>query len=269
MSLETSLALDAAVIKTALLTDVAQALDAIDVFDSIQSTQEYVKAQVSSNQLCIAERQVAGKGRRGREWVSANKGDVLLSLSWVYESVPEALSALSLAVVAEIADCLASLYAVPIKIKWPNDLLLLDAKLAGFIVDVETGKQCRVIMGIGLNVAKRNEESLTSLDQPIASLSNVLTKSIDRNQLIAEMVNRLVRLMSVYPEVGFSAYQNKWESYAAYVGQHVVLQRRGDQSATTIAGVLEGVDEQGCLCVRDDSGVLQKIIDSELSLRLL
>lgn len=269
MSLETSYALDATIIKAALSTDVVQVLDAIDVFDSIHSTQEYVKAQTPSNQLCVAERQEAGKGRRGREWVSANKGDILLSLSWVYESVPEALSALSLAVVAEVAECIVKRYDLPIKIKWPNDLLLLDAKLAGFIVDVETGKQCRVTIGIGLNVAKRDGESLASIDQPITSLANVLAKSVNRNQLIAEIVNRLVLLMSVYPEVGFAAYQKKWESHAAYIGQHVALRRRDSQPKNEIVGVLEKVDEQGCLCVRDDTGELQKIIDSELSLRLL
>ena len=276
--LESSLALDAAVIEAGLPVEVAQAIDSIEVFDSIASTQSYLKDQSlknqgSSNRLCVAESQLAGKGRRGREWVAAGKGDVLLSLSWAYESAPIDLSALSLAVVAEIAECLVVRYALPIKIKWPNDLLLLNEKLAGFIVDVETGKHCQVTIGIGLNVAARNAKSVKAINQPATTLSNAGVHDVDRNDLIAEMVGRLAKLLIVYPDVGFSAYKSKWESFAAYIGEQVILQRRDNSDNNladiVVAGVLESVDEQGCLCVRDVSGEMHKILDSELSLRLL
>lgn len=202
--------------------------------------------------------------------MAAEQGDVLLSLSWIYESTPADLSALSLAVVSEVAECLVGLYRLPIKIKWPNDLLLSDAKLAGFIVDVETGANCRVTIGMGLNVASRESFLLNKVDQPITSISNAGVQNVDRSRLISNVVDRLVKLLMAYPQTGFAAYQSKWESHAAYIGEQIILQRRSDtENELIISGVLEGVDEQGCLCVHDQSGEVHKIVDSELSLRLL
>lgn len=263
------LALDSNAIAAAISVDVLRDIDAIEVFDCIRSTQDYIKSQIPSNRLCVAERQIAGKGRRGRQWVAAEQGDVLLSLSWIYQSVPDALAGLSLAIVAEVAELLSVDYDVPVKIKWPNDLLLADGKLAGFIVDLETGERCRVTIGMGLNVLARKDDSSGLIDQSVSSLSQAGLHDVDRNLLIAELVDRLVKLLAAYPQDGFSVYRTKWQSYAAYIGEGVVLQRRsGIEREVVATGVLEGVDEQGCLCVRDASQTLHKIVDSELSLRL-
>lgn len=261
--------LDENSIKESILTDVLQQFDAVEVFDVIHSTQDYVKSQIRTNRVCVAEHQIAGKGRRGRKWLAADKGDVLFSLSWMYDVAPNALNGLSLAIVAEVAELLATTYDIPVKIKWPNDLLLSGAKLAGFIVDLETGTHCRITIGMGLNVMDRNNGFLGKIDQPASSLSQLGLQNINRNQLIAELVNRLTRLLMAYPQLGFLAYKRKWQRYAAYTGESVVLERRSSKETKTLCvGLLEGVDEQGRLCVRDTSSQeVHKIIDSELSLR--
>jgi len=270
VSKEASLVLDSAVIEERISPKILQKMDALEVFDCIRSTQEYVKNQIPSNRLCVAERQLAGKGRRGRQWLAASRGDVLLSLSWMFDSIPDGLAGLSLAVVAEVAELLSTRYSVPVKIKWPNDLLLSDAKLAGFIVDLETGSRCRVTIGLGLNVAVKDEEVLKGIDQPVASLLGSGIADVNRNYLVAEIVERLVALLMVYPDVGFTAYKTKWENYAAHIGKNVVLQRRGKQEAeVVVSGIFEGIDEHGSLCICEPSGERHKIVDSELSLRLL
>ena len=267
---ESPIQLDVDAIRMWFSPTVLQELSVIDAFDSIGSTQEYLKIQTPSKQLCIAESQLEGKGRRGRDWVAAERGDVLFSLSWVYKSVPTALSALSLAVAVEIAESLAINYNLPTKIKWPNDLLLSNAKLAGIIIDVETGEFCRIIIGVGLNVENREVNSLEKIKQPVTSLLSEGVQSVDRNQLIGDIVNRLVKLLMIFPQAGFTAYQVKWESYAAHIGEQVELQRLSKgENQVVVAGELKGVNRQGCLCVQDAVGKIHEIIDSELSLRLL
>lgn len=266
---ETLIALDKQRIMAALPERVRPLLDSVTVVPEIGSTQHFVKHQVKQQSggahLCMTEQQTAGKGRRDREWVSVVGQDILLSLSWQFERWPSDISALSLAVAAVTADWLATELALPVRIKWPNDILLADAKLAGILVDVtgEANGHCQLVLGMGLNVCRPPERA--GVGQRWTDLASHGVSDLNRNRLAAAIVTRWVHLLEDFTRTGWSPYLSVWQRHAAYLNQLVVV----GNADTRIEGVLAGVDDRGQLIIRQSSGQTVAIYDAELSLRPL
>jgi BirA family biotin operon repressor/biotin-[acetyl-CoA-carboxylase] ligase len=103
--------------------------------------------------VCIAEHQSAGRGRRGREWLAPFGGGICLSLSWTFPEPPPQLGALSLAVGVALLRALGSHGASGVRLKWPNDVLVNERKLGGILCELraEAGGPAYVVIGVGLN----------------------------------------------------------------------------------------------------------------------
>lgn len=114
----------------------------ITVLPVIDSTNQYLMdriSQLESGDACVAEYQQAGRGRRGRKWFSPFGANLYLSMFWRLEQGPAAAIGLSLVIGIVMAEVLRDLGADKVRVKWPNDLYLLDRKLAGILVEL-TGK---------------------------------------------------------------------------------------------------------------------------------
>lgn len=249
-------------IKECLGVRVSSLLDSIAVFAEIDSTQTYVKTLGDGVHVCIADQQTAGRGRRQRDWVSQAGRDVLMSLSWQFPSWPKDIAALGLALAARTAHWLNQDCQLSVQVKWPNDLLLHGAKLAGMLVDVsgEPQSQCRVVVGMGLNVNSGGQRD--SVDQRWTDMSSHSASAWDRNQLAAGMIDAWVDVLQSYCSNGWVAYRNLWIQYAAFLGQEVTVGHNGEYR-----GKLVGVDETGQLLVQTNDQGQVAIYDAELSLR--
>lgn len=166
-------------------------------FDVIDSTNAYLlTGDEPTEQLISAERQTAGRGRRQQQWV--DEGDsALFSLSTGFEKGTD-ISAWPIQVAVSLAQGLNALYAhfyptssaAPVvKIKWPNDLYIKNqgswGKFGGILTESKIGKQCKVVAGIGLNLAPIH--SASNKDYAIAFIDLPLAKK----DLIAVLTNRL------------------------------------------------------------------------------
>src|SRR3546814_7105530 len=98
--------------------------------------------------------QTAGRGRRGRSWISPFGANLYLSIAWSWPAWPPELSALSLAIGVACAKVIENHGIADVRLKWPNDLLVDDRKLGGILIEHrgEAGGACRVVVGIGLNL---------------------------------------------------------------------------------------------------------------------
>ena len=113
----------------------------ITVLPVIDSTNQYLMdriGQLESGDACVAEYQQAGRGRRGRKWFSPFGANLYLSMFWRLEQGPAAAIGLSLVIGIVMAEVLRDLGAEKVRVKWPNDLYLLDRKLAGINIDRNT-----------------------------------------------------------------------------------------------------------------------------------
>ncbi|WP_096087513.1 bifunctional biotin--[acetyl-CoA-carboxylase] ligase/biotin operon repressor BirA [Agaribacterium haliotis] len=211
-------------------------------------------------QLCVAEQQSAGRGRRGRVWHSPFAQNLYFSLGWHFQSGIAAIEGLSLAVGVALCEALADIGINQPRLKWPNDVLAEGKKLAGVLIELagDADGECSVVLGIGMNVAMQAGQDI---DQPWTSLS-ALGSRCDRSTVLAALLDRLLPLMDSYEALGFKYYQQRWNSLNAFAGTHVQLL----SPSQTVNGLMLGVDNDGALLLECDAQA-RRFIGGELSLR--
>ncbi len=260
--------LDSDRIRQSFSASTAARLQTLHIAHELDSTSDYLKRSavpVTPGQVhtCLAEWQHAGRGRRGRQWVSPYGANLYGSLAWGFEHTSSALSGLSLAAGIAVVRSLRRLGVEGAGLKWPNDVLLAGRKLAGLLVDLsgEGAGPCTVIIGIGINL-QMPASAAAQIDQAWTDLSSCGV-AISRNRLAAELINELVRVLERFSTQGLSAFQDEWRGCDVMDGQPVNLQT-GQQ---LIQGTACGIDEQGALRV-ESQGHIRSYHAGEISVRL-
>ncbi|OKP00704.1 bifunctional biotin--[acetyl-CoA-carboxylase] ligase/biotin operon repressor BirA [Xenorhabdus eapokensis] len=239
--------------------------DCIEVMPVIDSTNQYILeklAELDSGDACVAEYQYAGRGRRGRKWISAFGRNLYLSMYWRLEQGPAAAIGLSLVVGIIIAEVLNCQGADRVKVKWPNDLYLDDKKLAGILVELtgKTGDAAHVVIGIGINISM-NSDQQKSINQNWTNLQQSGT-IIERNKLVAEIIVELKKALIQFENEGLASFTPRWFELDNFINRPVKL-IIGDQE---VHGIARGIDQQGALLL-DINGVVTPYIGGEISLR--
>ncbi|CAM3971770.1 Bifunctional ligase/repressor BirA [Pseudomonas reidholzensis] len=212
--------------------------------------------------LVLAERQSAGRGRRGRQWVSPFAENLYYSLVLRVEGGMRQLEGLSLVVGLAVMRALQSFGVKGAGLKWPNDLLVGDQKLAGILLELvgDPADVCHVVLGIGINV---NMQVNDQVDQQWTSMRREVGVAIDRNQLVARLNLQLQHELARHRRYGFAAFQEEWEQAHLWQGRKVSLIAGSSQTD----GLVLGVDGQGGLRLEVE-GVEKSFSGGELSLRL-
>jgi BirA family biotin operon repressor/biotin-[acetyl-CoA-carboxylase] ligase len=211
--------------------------------------------------VCLAERQTAGRGRRGRSWLSPAGRNIALSLGRRFSTPGEALHSLSLVVGVAVADAVSGFDVPDVRLKWPNDILLGQGKLGGILIElVEVGEQPTVVIGVGLNVGS-GAQIQGQLDQPIADLLDANPK-VSRNALAAALINSIVDYCREFERTGFGAIRDTWLGLHAYQDCDVDI-LIGNR---TVRGTVRGVTDTGELEL-ESAGRLLTFNSGEVSLR--
>ncbi|WP_152219885.1 bifunctional biotin--[acetyl-CoA-carboxylase] ligase/biotin operon repressor BirA [Pseudomonas sp. SCB32] len=238
----------------------------LDVLFSIDSTNAEVLRRLSAGAVApfaiLAERQTAGRGRRGRQWESPFGANLYYTLGIAVRGGAKELEGLSLVVGLAVARAIRALGVVDVGLKWPNDILVAGKKIAGILLELtgDPADICSVAIGIGINVNMRKAEAI---DQPWTSLREALGVLVDRNALLAALESELAQVLSRHREHGFTASLAEWESLHLWQGKQVTL----STAANNIVGRALGIDERGALRLLVD-GQEQRYSGGELSLRL-
>lgn len=235
------------------------------LFNSIDSTNRFLKNYHSGLKItfCCAEQQTQGQGRFGRQWASPFGENIYFSARFEFQCSLHSLAGLSLAVSLGVLESLQDrAILADVLIKWPNDLMWHDKKLAGILIESITNEPNRtsVIIGIGININSQQSNALAS--KPWCSLSQIINRvNIDRNPLIASLINHLTRTVLLFSSAGFSAFQSAWQQYD-YLAQKsiIVAQRLND-----IQGIAHGVNVRGELCLLDNQGHWHYLSSGETS----
>ena len=234
-----------------------------EIHRDIDSTNEQVLKFLEPGQLyiCLAERQRAGRGRRGRRWVSPFGRNVYLTIGRYMKGPMSALEGLSLVVGMQAVDVLRELGLRGVGLKWPNDLVLEDGKVGGILVELKSQEDqgIGVVIGTGINLAISVHDA-EMIDQSWSAVSS--NTAMSRNVLAGRFAARLVEAVDEFDRYGFNPFVEKWQDYNLYAGQPVKI-IRGDEEFT---GLDRGVDEYGNLLLETDAG-LQVHNSGEVSLR--
>lgn len=235
----------------------------------IDSTNQYMLDRIpnlQSGDTCLAEYQSAGRGRRGRQWISPFGCNLYLSTYWKLEQGPAAAIGLSLVVGIVIAETLNKLCGNKVKVKWPNDLYMNDKKLAGILVELtgKTGDAAHIIIGIGINIGMN--KSIIKKDETINQAWSALTdevENIERNELAGNIINTLKKSLLIFEKQGLKPFLSRWFELDNFLERNVKLLIGND----IIVGVEKGINEQGALLLQKENGEIIPYIGGEISLR--
>lgn len=259
----------------------------LEVVDEIESTStrllELAAAGAASGTCLAAEWQSAGRGRRGRGWVSSVGGSLTFSLLWRFERGAGHLGGLSLAVGAAVARALATCGAQRVQVKWPNDVVVDFRKLAGMLVETSGEMQGPSVAVIGVGVNYRlGERVMDRIDQPVidvahcsgaasaasSSASSAASSSAacvaSRSELLASLLAELAHALDDFERRGFAGVRESWLALHAYQGRRVrvVPPREAPFEAQVI-----DVAPDGALVVRTDDARTLTLSSAEISLR--
>jgi len=257
--------LDVAKVQASLRTPASFHLDVLDAATSSNTLLLQRASQgAASGSMLALEWQSAGRGRLGRAWHSGLGNALTFSLLWRFETGIAALSGLSLAVGLAMMRALRKLNVQGVGLKWPNDLLNEQGKLAGILIEAHGDMlgPSLVVIGIGLNL-RLPALVAQHIDQPVSDLAHSASTLPERNHLLAMLLQELADMLNVFATQGFAALRAEWESYHLYQDRKVKLLL---PDGTQVVGIVRGATDEGALRVETLEG-LQVFNAGEISLR--
>ncbi|NMD53979.1 bifunctional biotin--[acetyl-CoA-carboxylase] ligase/biotin operon repressor BirA [Shewanella sp. DNRA4] len=251
------------------LIDSVRLIQSIDnrcfYFDEISSTNGFMLSHIGelkSGDLCVAEYQSAGRGRRGRTWVSPYGHHLYFSQFWSFPQGMAQAMGLSLVVACSLVEVLKSFGVDNIDVKWPNDIYLNYKKLAGILIEMsgQADSECQLIIGIGVNMAM-SEDQGKGIDQPWSDLSS-LTDMPNKTDLVIALHKQLKRDIQLFEREGLAAFKTRWQQADLFHGKEIRLL----MGENHVDGICRGLDEQGAVLLETADGI-QAYIGGEISLR--
>ena len=243
-----------------------QRLDILDILLDVNSTNTYLFERAGDHMgkryAVLAEKQLGGRDRRGRRWVSPFGKNIYLSLLASFSGGIASLEGLSLMTAIAVERALVRLGIEGIGLKWPNDVYANGKKLAGILLEVtgEYSSHCQVVIGIGLNLSL-SEQDAAEIEQPWAELKS-LKPDLSRNQVAAAVLDELLKVVDEFQREGFAPYQQYWAERDIFMGREVRIIAPGHETP----GVVKGVNRKGELMLRTEKGI--EIINAgEISVR--
>lgn len=241
----------------------------LDVLWRPESTSDVVRRHLTAADhaqpvAVVAESQSAGRGRRGKRWRSPPGLNVCLSIGRRMPGNLERMAGLSLAVGVQLLQALADVGCTGAMLKWPNDVQLDGAKLAGVLVEAERQAQdsTRVVVGIGLNL-RLPPHFAGAIGQPSTDLAGVMAAGPpSRNTMVAALIRHVVEGLDAFASAGFAPFADSWRRHDLLQGQALTV----STGAGEWQGQGAGVDARGRLRVRRGDEVV--VVDSgDVSIR--
>ncbi len=238
-------------------------MSALHIHWRVDSTNTWLLDQAGKTgfhgSVCLAEYQLAGRGRRGRTWVSPFGRNIYLSLGWAFPR-QRSIAGLSLVAGMVVAGALRDLGLSQVGLKWPNDLLIASQKLGGILVEAAIARESQpVVVGIGINLSL-DRRAAAGIEQPYTTVLEHVRLS--RNQIVSRLANDLLPAFGLFAEQGFRPFASEWPTFDALEGEQVTILRGREQ----ITGINRGIDNDGNLRLDTDHGI-QAYNSGEVSLR--
>jgi BirA family biotin operon repressor/biotin-[acetyl-CoA-carboxylase] ligase len=260
--------LDVERIRAAMPTALAHKLGALEVHWELDSTSTELQrrgAGAADFSVLLAETQTAGRGRRGRQWLSPPGLNLYLSCLKRFDRGFAALGGLSLAIGVIVMRTLETLSITGAGLKWPNDVLSVQGKLGGILVELSGEYQgpCAAVVGIGLNL-RLTPALREQAGQPASDLASLSAGAApDRNRVAAALIAALVEGLQQFERDGFAAFSDEYARHDRLKDQPLHL----SGALGSFDGVGAGVDTRGALRVRLFDGSMRQVDSADVTVR--
>jgi len=236
----------------------------IHYYNSVDSTMDVafrlgLDGEPEGSVVC-AEEQAKGKGRLGRVWTSSKSKGIYMSIILRPNIFPTDAAKLTLLSAVAVCEAIRNVIDLQVSIKWPNDVLLGDKKIAGILTELnaETERVRFIVIGIGINV----NTPVSVLPENATSLKKELGKKISRVVLVQEVLQCLEKWYGNMQLEGFSPMIEQWKVFSCTLGKRVRVTNPGGD----IEGEAVDLDEYGGLIVRSKQGDLVKRMSGDVVL---
>ena len=231
-------------------------------FESIDSTNDWLKNHPTAGLIISTNYQSQGKGRLGRTWQAKPRRSLMFST--LYQIKQESFFAPILSLVAAVAIC-RTLHNLEIKevcLKWPNDLLVGKKKLGGILCENLVQKKM-VVIGMGINVNQSEIDFAPELRQQASSLKIVKNKNFVILHLLEQTTLELDKLLLDLEKGRQRAILEEWQSYAMPM-KKIIYQ----QATEFIEAKIEGIDyNNGNLLVITEKGERKQLCSGEITIK--
>ncbi len=263
--------LDERALRESILPNVAPLIESLQVLPEVDSTNSLLlKSDAPSAgrfKVAATDNQTAGRGRRDRSWESPPGSGLCISIAYTLDSQPKGLPALTLAVGMGVIEALNLLAIGGVTLKWPNDLVVADAKLGGILTEASHvgGSGPTVVTGIGINIDLPDDFS-AGLDSEWAArpadLKSVMATPPSAAELAAAVVNQMSEVIRRFDDKGFAAFEDGWPPVDWLYGKRIVI----DMEDRRVEGNAAGVDSEGALLVDTLSGT-ERVINGTITVQ--
>ena len=235
-------------------------------YDETDSTNNRAKDSGEKNgahgTLFIADKQNAGKGRRGRAWESPSGKSIYMTILLRPQITPDKAPMLTLIMGLSVAEGIRKVSGAETEIKWPNDIVMNKKKVCGILTEMATEMEYvnYVVIGVGINV---NQEYFSEGIKEIATSLYEETGTVyQRSELIAAVLERFEKNYEMFLETGdLSAVRKAYDSILVNRGQEVKVLEPGNE----YRAVAEGINKNGELIVRLSDGRQKNIFAVHLT----
>lgn len=251
---------DANSIREYLGEDVLTRMENLEVFAEIGSTNTHLLQQEAPapgrHRIAIANHQTDGRGRQGREWLSAPGSSLCLSLAYTFAGAPGNLAGATIALGVAALHALRATGIKDVLLKWPNDLVAHNCKLGGMLAETLSrgGPNATVVAGIGINLdlpAQLTRDNASAWAQRAIDISGLTRNPPAREKLHAELIEQIVDAFVLFEAQGLDAFVDFWRRYDWLRGRAIVVEQVGGR----VQGTACGIDAEGALLVREDDRI--------------
>lgn len=260
--------LDATLLAAILPAPLAHSLH-LEVHDALDSTNDEAARQLAAGRpapfALFARRQLEGRGRLGRRWLSEPNGNLYLSLGFRPAVAPARMPVFTLWIGANLCELIARFCQAAPELKWPNDLQFSGRKVGGILTEarVDADRIRDLVLGIGLNLTTPAGGWPAELRARATALAEHTNRPLDPNRFAAALLGRV---LDAYQRFADGSYR---ENFADLWNRHDALHHRAvtlTQGTRVITGTARGVDDEGCLLVRTGAGRVERFHAGEVTL---
>jgi BirA family biotin operon repressor/biotin-[acetyl-CoA-carboxylase] ligase len=233
---------------------------------TVDSTNEYAfglaKNGASEGTVILADEQTRGKGRLQRIWQSPPGLNIYTSVILRPPLKPAVAPRITLMAGVAVAGLLSQCRVKDVSLKWPNDVQIGGRKVCGILTEMKTlgDRVDFVIVGIGLNVNMRKEDFNAEILDRATSVREETGSIIPRQELVVHLYHHLEKWYNVLLGEGFPPVRESWLAFASILGRRIRVEPVKDAQE----GEVIGVDEDGALLIKNESGLRQRVIAGDI-----
>jgi BirA family biotin operon repressor/biotin-[acetyl-CoA-carboxylase] ligase len=235
------------------------------VLDSTNNrAKELAEGGAPEGTLVLAEEQLGGRGRLGRNWFSPAGKGIYLSFVLRPSLLPQQLAGITMVTAVGVCQSILETTGIRTGIKWPNDLLLEGKKVCGILTEMkgEMDRVHYVIVGVGINVNGDQEDYPEELRERATSLARAAGREIARLPLLVSFLQKFASWYEIFQTKGFSPVRKVWKDLTVTLGKQVTV-----RSGTEIyIGTAVDLDEGGALVLQEAGGSCRFLHSGEVTL---